>query len=51
MRLIKLFFLLFCFSSTLFSQDPYTQTQFSYDSIIDVDYGTAIDYAGNVSGS
>ncbi len=47
MRLIKLFFLLFCFSSTLFSQDPYTQTQFSYDSIIDVDYGTAIDYAGN----
>ena len=47
MRLIKLFALLFCFSSTVFSQDPYTQTQFSYDSIIDVDYGTAIDYAGN----
>ena len=47
MRLIKLFILLFCFSSTLFSQDPYTQTQFSYDSIIDVDYGMATDYAGN----
>lgn len=29
------------------SQTPYTVAQFSYDSIIDVVYGTAIDYAGN----
>jgi alpha/beta superfamily hydrolase len=29
------------------SQTSYTVAQFSYDSIIDVVYGTAIDYAGN----
>lgn len=28
------------------SQQPYTQAEFEYDSIIDVTYGTAIDYAG-----
>lgn len=30
-----------------YAQLPYTQPLFSYDSLIDVSYGTAIDYAGN----
>ncbi len=29
------------------AQTPYTQNQFAYDSLINVVYGTAIDYAGN----
>ncbi len=35
-----------CFSTNLFAQSPYTQVQFSVDSIIDVNYGDAINYAG-----
>lgn len=38
---------LFTFSITAQSQTPYTVEQFSYDSLIDVVYGTAVDYAGN----
>lgn len=37
----------FIFSYSVNSQTAYTVQQFSYDSIIDVVYGTAIDYAGN----
>ncbi len=35
------------FPVTTFAQLPYTTPQFSYDSTIDVSYGSAVDYAGN----
>jgi alpha/beta superfamily hydrolase len=34
-------------SSFVFGQLPYSQPQFAYDSLMDVVYGTAVDYAGN----
>ena len=43
--LIALFIL--AFQSLLNAQLPYTQAVFSYDSLMNVVYGTAIDYAGN----
>lgn len=42
-----LFIIAITISLSVKSQTPYTVSQFSYDSIIDVVYGTAIDYAGN----
>lgn len=50
MKLIKLgFFLLlvFCFQKGAFAQLPYSNNLFAYDSLIDVSYGQATDYAGN----
>lgn len=38
-------FLLFSISGL--AQQPYTSAQFSYDSLMNVEYGTATDYAGN----
>jgi alpha/beta superfamily hydrolase len=46
MRLFLISFV-FAFSIAAQSQTPYTVEQFSYDSLIDVVYGTAVDYAGN----
>ncbi len=43
-----LFIIAITISLAVKSQTPYTVAQFSYDSIIDVVYGTAIDYAGNL---
>lgn len=47
---MKKFLILFAtfISCSLSSQTAYTVPQFTYDSIIDVVYGTAIDYAGNL---
>ena len=46
---MKNIFPLFVFLScaTLHAQVPYTQNTYAYDSLINVVYGTAIDYAGN----
>jgi dienelactone hydrolase len=39
--------LLFLLLTTLHAQTPYTQSTYTYDSLINVVYGTAVDYAGN----
>lgn len=49
---LKLFFLAFIFFTSCHlvsaqSSPPYSTEQFSYDSILNVTYGSAIDYAGN----
>ena len=44
-NLMFLFFL--CMVHFVKAQLPYTQSIFSYDSLINVVYGTAVDYAGN----
>lgn len=37
----------FLFTASTNAQLPYTQPQFSYDSLLNISYGTAIDYSGN----
>lgn len=46
MKLLLLFSLFL--SLSCFSQLPYTQAAFNYDSTLNVIYGTAVDYAGNI---
>jgi len=41
------YFFLLLISSRLLAQTPYTQNQFAYDSLINVVYGSAVNYAGN----
>jgi len=49
MRTIAVFFIVFYFNIlNTNAQLPYTQTQFAYDSLINVVYGTALDYGGNI---
>jgi len=43
----QLIVFIFLASFRLFAQTPYTQNQFAYDSILNVTYGTATNYAGN----
>ncbi|MGL4596618.1 MAG: T9SS type A sorting domain-containing protein [Bacteroidia bacterium] len=40
----KLIFFFFLFSTTVFAQLPYTQNNYAYDSLIDVEYGVAVSY-------
>jgi acetyl esterase/lipase len=43
----QLVFLFVLTAFTSFGQTPYTVTEFPIDSLMDVTYGTAVDYAGN----
>ncbi|MEI7596426.1 MAG: carboxylesterase family protein [Bacteroidota bacterium] len=45
---ISIFLFVFAFCYSVKAQTPYTQAQFAYDSILNVVYGSDIDYGGNM---
>lgn len=47
MKRLRLLFIFFAFNFTCAFAQPYTSASFQYDSLMDVPYGVAVDYAGN----